>query len=109
MAANERTTQQLESGLDRHRHVCVLYHNVDEEFRVLGPFISEGFRKGDKAFHIIDRQHRRDHLRRLHDDLGIDVSASEQSGQLEVRAGRRFPRRPAASTSTPCWRWLRPS
>jgi hypothetical protein len=72
------------SGLDRYRHVCVLYHSMDEEYRVLRPFISEGFRKGDRAFHIIDATHRPDHLRRLQEG-GIDVAATQQSGQLEVR------------------------
>jgi hypothetical protein len=72
------------SGLDRYHHVCVLYHSMDEEYRVLRPFICEGFPRGDKAFHIIDAKHRPDHLRRLQ-ELGIDVAATEQSGQLEVR------------------------
>lgn len=70
--------------LDRYRHICVLYHSADEEYRVLRPFIREGFQKGDKAFHIIDERKRPDHLRRLQ-DLGIDVAASESTGQLEVR------------------------
>jgi hypothetical protein len=72
------------SGLDRYRHVCVLYHSTDEEYRVLRPFISEGFRNGDKAFHIIDRKHRPEHLRRLQ-EAGIDVTDTERTGQLEVR------------------------
>jgi len=82
------------SGLDRFRHVCVLYHSLDEEFQVLRPFIKEGFQKGDKAFHIIDRRHRPGHLRRLHDDLGVDVAATEQTGQLEVRGWEEAHLRP---------------
>jgi hypothetical protein len=39
--------------LDHARHVCVLYHSTDEEFRVLHPFIADSFKKGDRAFHII--------------------------------------------------------
>jgi len=72
------------SVLERHRHVCVFYHSTDEEYRVLSPFIRDGFGKGDKAFHIIDGKRRSDHCRRL-EGLGIDVNASEQTGQLEVR------------------------
>jgi hypothetical protein len=94
MAGNEKTTPYSASGLDRYRHVCVLYRNLDEEFRVLRPFITEGFRRGDKAFHIIDTQHRPEHLRRLRDELGIDVTASEQSGQLEVRGWEEAHLRP---------------
>jgi MEDS: MEthanogen/methylotroph, DcmR Sensory domain len=72
------------SVLSRHRHVCVLYHSTDEEFRVLRPFIAEGFQKGDKAFHIINERKRQDHLRQIA-ALGVDVPAAERTGQLEVR------------------------
>ena len=81
------------AGLDRYRHVCVLYHSEDEEFRVLRPFIREGFPKGDKAFHIIDARQRPDHLRRLR-ELGVDVPAAQQSGQLEVRGWEEAHLRP---------------
>jgi hypothetical protein len=84
MAENEQTTHQAGPGLERYRHVCVLYNSTDEEFRVLRPFIADGFQKGDKAFHIIDEQTCADHLRHLA-DLGVDVPAAERTGQLEVR------------------------
>src|SRR5207244_1002515 len=41
------------SVLDRKRHVCAFFHNKEEEYRVLLPFIKEGFEQGDRAFHII--------------------------------------------------------
>jgi MEDS: MEthanogen/methylotroph, DcmR Sensory domain len=72
------------SVLERHRHVCVFYHSTDEEYRILSPFIREGFGKGDKAFHIIDGQRQPDHRRRL-EQIGVDVDATERTGQLEVR------------------------
>src|SRR5437879_2802660 len=31
------------SVLERHRHVCVFYHSIDAEYRVLTPFIRAGF------------------------------------------------------------------
>lgn len=37
--------------LGRSRHVCAFFHSKDEEYRVLLPFIKEGFEQGDKAFH----------------------------------------------------------
>jgi hypothetical protein len=40
--------------------------------------------KGDRAFHVVDPNHRADHLRRLERE-GIDVSDAEAKGQLEVR------------------------
>ena len=72
------------SVLDRSRHVCALFHHKEEEYRVLLPFIKEGFEQGDRAFHIIDPRHRPEHLRRLH-EVGIDVAQAQRGGQLEVR------------------------
>src|SRR5262249_59271803 len=55
-----------------------------EEYRVLLPFIKEGFEHGEKAFHIVDPKLREEHLRRL-ESAGIDVATAEQSGQFELR------------------------
>jgi MEDS: MEthanogen/methylotroph, DcmR Sensory domain len=51
---------------------------------VLLPFIKAGLERDEKAFHIVDPKLREDHLRRL-SDVGIDVTAAEKRGQLEVR------------------------
>lgn len=72
------------SVLDHRRHVCAFFHLKEEEYRVLLPYIKEGFEQGDKAFHIVDTNHRSEHLRRLERE-GIDVADAEQRGQLEVR------------------------
>jgi hypothetical protein len=72
------------SGLGALRHVCAFFHNPDEEYRVLLPFIKEGFERGEKAFHIVDPQLREEHLKRLR-SAGIDVAAEEQSRHLELR------------------------
>lgn len=69
--------------LDRSRHVCAFFNSKDEEYRVLLPFIKEGFEQGDKAFHIVDPAHRPDHLLRLGQE-GIDVASARQKGQLAV-------------------------
>ena len=82
---SEATTVNLAgSALERHRHVCAFFHSKDDEYRVLMPFIAEGFRRGDKAFHVVDPNHRADHLRCLARS-GIDVEDAVHSGQLEVR------------------------
>jgi hypothetical protein len=60
---------------------------------MLQSFISEGFNKGDKAFHIIDEQSRPAHLQRL-EELGIDVVATQAAGQLEVRGWENAHLRP---------------
>jgi hypothetical protein len=72
------------SVLDAQRHVCAFFHSADEEYRVLLPFIKDGFERGEKAFHIVDPKLRAEHLWRL-ESAGIDVAAAEQSGQFELR------------------------
>jgi hypothetical protein len=72
------------SQLDQTRHVCAFFHNDDEEYRVLLPFIKDGFHSGHKAIHVVNPSQRRDHLERLH-AAGIDTDAAQQSGQLELR------------------------
>jgi hypothetical protein len=86
---NQSTSQTKEVRLagrllDHSRHVCAFFHSKDEEYHVLLPYITEGFEQGQKAFHIVDPNHRLDHLRRLEQE-GIDVAAAQAKGQLEVR------------------------
>ena len=71
------------SVLDRKRHVCAFFHTRDEEYRVLMPFIAEGFDHGDRAFHIVDPDNRADHMERLREG-GIDTESAEDRGQLTV-------------------------
>ena len=73
------------SVLDRSRHVCAFFHGKEEVYRVLLPFIKEGFDQGDRAFHIVEPRHRPEHLRRLQ-EAGIPVAEAERRGQLEVRS-----------------------
>jgi len=72
------------SMLDARRHVCAFFHNADEEYRVLLPFIKDGFDRGEKAFHIVDPKLRSEHRERLA-VAGIDVAAAETNGQFELR------------------------
>jgi hypothetical protein len=72
------------SVLDRSRHVCAFFATKEEEYRVLMPFIKEGFDHGDKAFHIVDSRQRSAHLEKLRSE-GIDVDAAQADGRLEVR------------------------
>jgi hypothetical protein len=71
-------------SLDRSRHVCAFFNSKDEEYRVLLPFIKEGFGRGEKAFHIVkedQHHHHRDTLSRA----GIPVREAEGTGQFELR------------------------
>jgi hypothetical protein len=72
------------SQLGEVRHVCAFFANDDEEYRVLLPFIREGLSCGDKAVQVINPEARQEHLRRLA-EAGIDATAPQQSGQLQIR------------------------
>lgn len=84
MAQTSEPVRLAGSLLSRSCHVCAFLHSKEEEYRVLMPFIKDGFDRGDRAFHVVDARHRGDHLRRLERE-GIDVVAAERNGQLEVR------------------------
>jgi MEDS: MEthanogen/methylotroph, DcmR Sensory domain len=73
------------SVLGETRHVCALFHSDDEEYRVLLPFLRDGFACGDRAIHVVHPEQHRDHLQRL-TAAGIDASAAQQSGQFELRS-----------------------
>lgn len=72
------------SRLDETRHVCAFFNNDDEEYRILLPFIKDGFECGHKAIHVVNPEQREDHLQRL-GQAGIDPAAAQEKGQLELR------------------------
>jgi len=72
------------SQLSETRHVCAFFNSDEEEYRVLLPFIKDGFRCGHKAIHVVNPEQRNDHLNRLI-AAGIDTAAAQQSGQLELK------------------------
>jgi hypothetical protein len=53
------------STLSHSCHACAFFHSKEEEYEVLMPFILEGFKNGDRAFHIVNKDHRAEHLARL--------------------------------------------
>ncbi len=72
------------SELGDSRHVCAFFSNDDEKYRVLLPFIKDGFTCGDKAIHVVNPERRDDHLQRLA-AAGIDLATAERKRQLELR------------------------
>lgn len=72
------------SQLGEFRHICAFFSSDDEEYRVLLPFIKDGFASGDKAVHVINPEQRQEHLQRLA-AAGIDSIAVQQSGQLQIQ------------------------
>jgi len=93
MAESASPQRGIGTTLEQYRHVCILYNSEDEEYRLLRSFITAGFSKGDKAFHIIDERNRRRHLQRLQ-EVGVDVAATQATGQLEVRGWENAHLRP---------------
>src|SRR5438270_12477878 len=72
------------SQLGDMRHVCAFFNSDEEEYRVLLPFIKDGFESGDKAVHIVNPDQCDDHVRRLA-SVGINAGAAQSKGQLELR------------------------
>lgn len=69
--------------LRKTRHVCAFFHSKEEQNRVLMPFFKEGYDRGDKLFHIVDKRERSQHLDCCQ-AAGIDVDEAQRAGQLEV-------------------------
>ena len=75
------------------RHICAFFHSADEEYRVLLPFIKEGFERGDKPVHVVNPDQHHDHMQRL--NRGRDrpggrptkrsIRASHQHGNVPSR------------------------
>src|SRR5207253_361826 len=84
MTNADHSVQFAGGTLGRHRHICAFFNGSDEEHRVLRSFIKDGLDHGETAFHIVDREMRDDHIKRLA-DAGIDVQCRMDTGQLEVR------------------------
>ncbi len=85
-------TAFAESIFREHRHVCAFFNSIDEQHRVLRPFIKDGFDQGDKAYHYVDPERREEHLRWLA-DAGINVQEAMSAGQLEVLPWQESPLR----------------
>jgi DNA-binding NarL/FixJ family response regulator len=80
----DQPIQFANSALGAQRHICAFFHSSDEEYRVILPFIKDGFECGHKALHVVDPNLRHEHRQRLA-SAGVDVDRAEQSGQFELR------------------------
>jgi hypothetical protein len=72
------------SQLNEVRHVCAFFNSDDERYRVLLPFIKDGFEHGDKAIHVVSPDQHCHHLQRLA-AVGIDPQVVQHNGQLDLR------------------------
>ena len=84
MKTNEHSEQFTGSTLGQHSHICAFFNSIDEQHRVLRPFITDGFDQGDKVYHYVDPERKEEQLRWLA-DTGINVQEAMSTGQLEVR------------------------
>jgi hypothetical protein len=85
MTPNAASISLAGSSLGDTRHVCAFFRSDVEEYRVLLPFVKDGFDCGHKAIHVVNPDQRADHLRRL-DAAGIDTTATAERGQFELRS-----------------------
>jgi len=76
--------QFANSALGAHRHICAFFHSSEEEYRVMLPFIKDGFECGHRTLYVVDPNLRHEHRQRLA-SAGIDVETAQQSGQFELR------------------------
>jgi hypothetical protein len=83
MESTGHSPQFTGSTFGPYRHICAFFNSVDEQHRVLRPFIKDGFDRGDKAYHYVDPERREEHLRWLA-EAGINVQEAMGTGQLEV-------------------------
>jgi hypothetical protein len=73
------------SQLGEPRHACAFFNSDEEEYRVLLPFIKDGFERGEKAIHVVNPARHHHHLQRLA-GIAIDSAATQRSGQFELRS-----------------------
>jgi hypothetical protein len=84
MRGSDQAVHVAGGTLGAHGHICAFFSSSDEEHRVLQSFIRDGIERGEKSFHIVDRDLRDDYLKRL-GEAGIDIERTIAAGQLEVR------------------------
>lgn len=85
MAQGSRTVTLARATVNCRCHVCAFFTSREDECAVLLPFMKEGFDAGDRAVHILHRDHRGERMRRLA-EIGIDAEGAERIGLLDVRS-----------------------
>jgi hypothetical protein len=90
MQADDRSLDFAGGTLGGHRHVCAFFNSTDEQHRVLRSFVTDGFERRDKAFHLVDPELHEEHLGWLA-EAGVDLQDAIATGQLEVRSWQDGP------------------
>jgi hypothetical protein len=84
MNRSTRTVNLAGKDISSSAHACAFFHTDEQFYKVLLPFIRDGFAAGDRAVHIVDATKRGRHLQSLVAG-GIDTEGSLDRGQLDVR------------------------
>ena len=84
MESTGHSPQLTGTAFGQHRHICAFFNSIDEQHRVLRPFIKDGFDRGEKVYHYVDPERREEHLGWLA-DTGVNVHEAMGTGQLEVQ------------------------
>ena len=79
---NEQAIRFAGYDLGPKSHICGFFRNPEEEYRLLLPFIKEGFDRGEKVFHVVNPQLRGNHVQRF-ESAEIDVDQVAKSGQMK--------------------------
>ena len=80
---NEQAIRFAGYDLGPKSHICGFFRNPEEEYRLLLPFIKEGFDRGEKLFHVVNPQLRGNHVQRF-ESAGIDVEPSREERSNEI-------------------------
>jgi DNA-binding NarL/FixJ family response regulator len=71
------------SVVGRLRHIAAFFRTTEERYRVLAPFVEEGFDRGEKALHILDPPDRETHAAWLRRS-GVDLGKAEAEGRARL-------------------------
>ena len=82
--ANSKEVHLAGEVLDHTRHIGAFFNNREESYRILLPFIKEGFDHGNRAVHVLGPGERDEHVRQL-EQAGINVAEAEEKSQLVIR------------------------
>ncbi|TMA95363.1 MAG: hypothetical protein E6J74_12235 [Deltaproteobacteria bacterium] len=83
MAASDRPIFFAGSMLGAHRHVCAFFSSAKEEYETLLPFVRDGLKRGERAYHVCHSNDRDEHLEQLR-NADVDVTEAQRKRQLEV-------------------------
>src|ERR1700746_3478530 len=84
------STQFSRGIFGQYRHICAFFNSVDEQHRVLRPFIKDGFADGDKVFHYVNPERQEEHLGWLA-EAGINVDRAMDTRQMGGRPWAKNP------------------